>query len=186
MVTLIITIFQILLVFCNNNNVVFGFSIGKYNHRHTGFLQSARITKTTTTTINRKIYNMQSSSNSDDGISNTNGNNDIELKDTTNTTTASNKQKQQQQKRGLGGGGGLKNALIMGPPLILKFLVVLIVKFLTDVIVFPLLYLYRFIRLIKHKILLLLFGITPKNNNVTTTTSKLQPRNDGNEPDYNI
>jgi len=46
-------------------------------------------------------------------------------------------------------GGNLDNsngflvALMMGPPLIAKFLIVLFVKFVTDVVVFPLLYLYR-------------------------------------------
>lgn len=50
---------------------------------------------------------------------------------------------------------GLRNALIMGPPLFLKFCVVLIVKFLTDVIIFPLLFLYRILRLMKVRIFLL-------------------------------
>mmetsp|Transcript_8613 Transcript_8613/g.12719 ORF Transcript_8613/g.12719 Transcript_8613/m.12719 type:complete len:181 (-) Transcript_8613:382-924(-) len=38
---------------------------------------------------------------------------------------------------------GFLVALMMGPPLIAKFLIVLCVKFVTDVVVFPLLYLYR-------------------------------------------
>jgi len=52
--------------------------------------------------------------------------------------------------------GGMKNALLMGPPLLCKFVVVLVVKFLTDAVVFPLLFLYRFLRLAKNKFFKLL------------------------------
>mmetsp|Transcript_42038 Transcript_42038/g.61674 ORF Transcript_42038/g.61674 Transcript_42038/m.61674 type:complete len:164 (+) Transcript_42038:39-530(+) len=48
---------------------------------------------------------------------------------------------------------GFKNAILMGPPLLFKFCIVLVVKFLTDIVVFPLLFLYRFVRLTKAKVL---------------------------------
>lgn len=50
------------------------------------------------------------------------------------------------------GRSGFLTALIVGPPLIAKFAVVLLVKFLTDVIVFPLLFLYRMCKNVKNRI----------------------------------
>jgi len=50
-------------------------------------------------------------------------------------------------------GSGLVAALFLGPPLFAKFVIVLIVKFMTDLVVFPLLFLYRMARLGKNKIL---------------------------------
>jgi len=47
---------------------------------------------------------------------------------------------------------GFLTALIVGPPLIAKFAIVLMVKFLTDVIVFPLLFLYRMCKSLKNRI----------------------------------
>lgn len=47
---------------------------------------------------------------------------------------------------------GLITALILGPPLLAKFMVVLIVKFLTDIVVFPLLFLYRICKSAKNKV----------------------------------
>lgn len=47
---------------------------------------------------------------------------------------------------------GFLTALILGPPLLAKFGIVLMVKFLTDLVVFPLLFLYRICRLMKRKI----------------------------------
>lgn len=47
---------------------------------------------------------------------------------------------------------GLVTALILGPPLLAKFMVVLIVKFLTDIVVFPLLFLYRICKSAKNKV----------------------------------
>lgn len=47
---------------------------------------------------------------------------------------------------------GLLTALVMGPPLIAKFLVVLTVKFMTDVIVYPLLWTYRLAKRMKNKL----------------------------------
>lgn len=49
----------------------------------------------------------------------------------------------------------LKNFFIM-TPLILKFTIVLLVKFLTDVVVFPLLFLYRISRMTKNKLSVML------------------------------
>lgn len=51
---------------------------------------------------------------------------------------------------------GFVTAMVMGPPLIFKFGIVLVVKVLTDLVVFPLLWLYRACRLIKNKVLGLL------------------------------
>eukprot|EP00555_Chaetoceros_dichaeta_P012923 CAMPEP_0198263108 /NCGR_PEP_ID=MMETSP1447-20131203/11514_1 /TAXON_ID=420782 /ORGANISM="Chaetoceros dichaeta, Strain CCMP1751" /LENGTH=127 /DNA_ID=CAMNT_0043951587 /DNA_START=303 /DNA_END=686 /DNA_ORIENTATION=- len=47
---------------------------------------------------------------------------------------------------------GFVTALILGPPLITKFAIVLLVKFLTDVVVFPFLVFYRFVKLSKNKV----------------------------------
>ena len=51
---------------------------------------------------------------------------------------------------------GFLTAVLLGPPLIAKFIIVLLVKFLTDLVVFPLLLLYRFARSIKKKLLKLI------------------------------
>jgi len=48
---------------------------------------------------------------------------------------------------------GFITALILGPPLIAKFGIVLVVKLLTDLVVFPLLFLYRICRLAKNKVI---------------------------------
>lgn len=48
---------------------------------------------------------------------------------------------------------GLLTALIIGPPLVAKFGIVLLVKFLTDLVVFPLLFLYRMCKILKNKVL---------------------------------
>jgi hypothetical protein len=47
---------------------------------------------------------------------------------------------------------GFLTALVLGPPLLAKFGIVLLVKFLTDLVVFPLLFLYRIIKSLKNKI----------------------------------
>ena len=51
---------------------------------------------------------------------------------------------------------GFLTALFLGPPLIAKFAIVLVVKFLTDLVVFPLLVLYRICKSVKYKTLNLL------------------------------
>ena len=48
---------------------------------------------------------------------------------------------------------GLITALVMAPPLIAKFCIVLLVKFLTDVVVYPTLFLFRVGKKLKNKIL---------------------------------
>lgn len=48
---------------------------------------------------------------------------------------------------------GFVTALIMAPPLLAKLFIVLTVKFVTDLIVFPLLWLYRLVRKLKVKLL---------------------------------
>ena len=47
---------------------------------------------------------------------------------------------------------GFLTALIMGPPLLAKFGIVILVKIMTDMVVFPLLFLYRIIKKAKNKI----------------------------------
>ena len=42
--------------------------------------------------------------------------------------------------------------MVLGPPLLAKFGIVLIVKFLTDLVVFPLLILFRFAKDVKRKL----------------------------------
>ncbi|KAL7560461.1 hypothetical protein ACA910_020505 [Epithemia clementina (nom. ined.)] len=60
-------------------------------------------------------------------------------------------------------GGMWKTALLAGP-LFVKFVIVLLIKFLTDLVVFPLLWLYRLARLTKNKILKL-FRKDPESPN---------------------
>lgn len=43
-------------------------------------------------------------------------------------------------------------ALVLGPPLIAKFGIVILVKIATDLVVFPLLFTYRFLNLMKNKV----------------------------------
>ena len=68
-----------------------------------------------------------------------------------------------EKKIGSSGADGnlLKNAFLM-VPLMAKFIVVLMVKFLTDVVVFPLLFLYRIVRSMKNK-LFSFFGSSKPN-----------------------
>ena len=46
----------------------------------------------------------------------------------------------------------LINALIYGPPLIAKFSIVILIKIVTDLVVMPFLFLYRFLNLTKNKV----------------------------------
>jgi hypothetical protein len=62
---------------------------------------------------------------------------------------------------------GFVAALVMGPPLVAKFMIVLLVKFLNDLVVYPLLYLYRAVRLLKKKIL----SICSKNDDESDKTA---------------
>lgn len=47
---------------------------------------------------------------------------------------------------------GFLTALVLAPPLIAKFGIVLLVKVATDLVVFPLLYSYRFCKIVKNKL----------------------------------
>ena len=61
-------------------------------------------------------------------------------------------------------------ALVLGPPLLAKFGIVLAVKFMTDLVVFPLLIIFRFVKDAKKK----LFGKSALNGedvNGTSSTS---------------
>jgi len=70
----------------------------------------------------------------------------------TEITTSSNDDKETPENINKKERSGFLTALIVGPPLIIKFAIVLLVKFLTDVVVFPILILYRFVKLCKIKV----------------------------------
>jgi len=76
------------------------------------------------------------------------GGSDGGLGSSSTTTSAANTKKKERS--------GFVTAMVMGPPLIFKFGIVLVVKVLTDLVVFPLLWLYRVCRLIKNKVMGLL------------------------------
>lgn len=48
---------------------------------------------------------------------------------------------------------GFLTALVLAPPLIAKFGIVILVKVATDLVVFPLLYSYRFCKIVKNKLI---------------------------------
>ena len=48
--------------------------------------------------------------------------------------------------------GGVVKTVLLAVPLFCKFVIVLVIKFLTDLVVFPLLFLYRLARLAKRKV----------------------------------
>lgn len=50
-------------------------------------------------------------------------------------------------------GGGVLRTILLAIPLFCKFVIVLMIKFLTDLVVFPLLWMYRLARLTKRKVL---------------------------------
>lgn len=62
--------------------------------------------------------------------------------------------------------GGILKILFISVPLFCKFCIVLLVKFLTDLVVYPLLWLYRLAHLTKNRILKL-FGIDTKKNSAS-------------------
>jgi hypothetical protein len=66
--------------------------------------------------------------------------------------------------------GGVTRTVLLAVPLFCKFAIVLFIKFLTDVIVFPLLFLYRMARLSKRKLLRL---FSNENNHLNGDSSKL-------------
>ena len=68
-------------------------------------------------------------------------------------------------------GGGLKRTLLLAIPLFCKFVVVLLIKFVTDAIVFPLLFLYRLAHITKRKIKLLF----KKKDDATPSNGDLSP-----------
>jgi len=61
-------------------------------------------------------------------------------------------------------GGGLTRTMLLAIPLFCKFVIVLIIKFLTDAVVFPLLFLYRFARITKRKIRALFTSSSKKDD----------------------
>ena len=72
---------------------------------------------------------------------------------------------------------GWKNALMMGPPLVIKLCVVMLVKFVTDVVIFPALFLYRFLRLIQKKILSM-FSTTKIDDEQSSSNKKISSAED--------
>eukprot|EP00578_Thalassiosira_sp_NH16_P024213 CAMPEP_0181102082 /NCGR_PEP_ID=MMETSP1071-20121207/14117_1 /TAXON_ID=35127 /ORGANISM="Thalassiosira sp., Strain NH16" /LENGTH=144 /DNA_ID=CAMNT_0023185015 /DNA_START=204 /DNA_END=639 /DNA_ORIENTATION=+ len=74
----------------------------------------------------------------------------------TNGDTANNPEAIQTAKESAegGGGGGVNGGgftLILVPTLLFKFAIVMLIKFATDIVVFPLLFAYRFARMGKRK-----------------------------------
>lgn len=68
-------------------------------------------------------------------------------------------------------GGGLKRTLLLAIPLFCKFVVVLFIKFLTDAVVFPLLFMYRLARITKRKIK----SLFTKKNDAPPPNGELSP-----------
>ena len=69
--------------------------------------------------------------------------------------------------------GGLKRTLVVAVPLFCKFVIVLCIKFLTDAVVFPLLFLYRLARITKRKIK----ALFSKEGNMTPANGEVPPSN---------
>lgn len=69
--------------------------------------------------------------------------------------------------------GGLKRTLVVAVPLFCKFVIVLCIKFLTDAVVFPLLFLYRLARITKRKIK----ALFSKEGNMTPPNGEVPPSN---------
>lgn len=67
---------------------------------------------------------------------------------------------------------GFTRAVLLAVPLFCKFIIVLLIKFLTDLVVFPLLILYRLARLTKRRVLAI-FGKGDKN---AKKKAKKEPR----------
>jgi hypothetical protein len=72
--------------------------------------------------------------------------------------------------------GGLTRTLLLAAPLFCKFVIVLCIKFLTDLVVFPLLFLYRMARLVKRRILKT-FMPSSRNGGKPQTNLDSQPVN---------
>jgi len=75
--------------------------------------------------------------------------------------------------------GGLTRTILLAVPLFCKFVIVLCIKFLTDAVVFPLLFLYRLARITKRKIRALFSkkdGTSPPNGEQPPgTNNKVAP-----------
>jgi len=97
------------------------------------------------------------------GLDNENSNS--ESRDAANSTQGDEKKVSDKQGRP----SGFKNALSMGPPLFAKFMIVLVVKFLTDLVVFPCLFVYRIARLVKRKIINAIQGEDKRGGGSTAT-----------------
>jgi hypothetical protein len=60
--------------------------------------------------------------------------------------------------------GGLTRTLLLAVPLFCKFVMVLMIKFLTDLVVFPLLFLYRMARKVKRGLVRIVTSRNQSNN----------------------
>lgn len=78
---------------------------------------------------------------------------------------------------------GLTRTLFLFVPLLPKFVIVLIIKFLTDLVVFPLLLAYRFARLSKRKILRFLGSGGSETKSKSNTLDGVYPNGSGKAPD---
>jgi hypothetical protein len=78
--------------------------------------------------------------------------------------------------------GGIARTILVAIPLMCKFCLVLIIKFMTDLVVFPLLFLYRIARLSKRKLLQMFgragSGTTTNNSKENKTRSSSSGLND--------
>jgi hypothetical protein len=77
----------------------------------------------------------------------------------------------QQNKDSRSSEGGLTRTFVLAVPLFCKFIIVLVIKFLTDLVVFPLLFLYRAARLLKRSIVRTIFSRGNKKGNDTNGDS---------------
>jgi len=82
--------------------------------------------------------------------------------------------KESKGESGSTGGGGVTRTILLAVPLFCKFVIVLMIKFLTDLVVFPLLFLYRLARITKRKILAIFsFGKTGDKKGGPTSSSSV-------------
>jgi len=81
----------------------------------------------------------------------------------TDITTSSNDTEDTPEVKPKKERSGFVTAMMLGPPLITKFAIVLLVKFLTDVVVFPFLIFYRFVKMSKNKVVALFTSSSSKD-----------------------
>lgn len=100
--------------------------------------------------LNQKQLRMTSSSSSNDNKDEEAETSSTEIVE--NKSDVGNKKSIATNSEAVDNRSALFNALVIGPPLIAKFGVVILVKIATDLVVFPLLFLYRFCNMMKKKV----------------------------------